>query len=105
MFFCLPQIKAEKADKGKAKQRFEDAVNRAITFCKQSGKGPDYHFVGAGKPIKGGKGAVQMVEDYQLSGFACYLNAQNGDASLTCRGLTQMAIVFSRDTATVWRGK
>ncbi len=60
-------------------RRFDDAVQRAITSCKQSGNDPVYHFAGAGKPITGGKGAVQMVEDYHLSRFACYLIAQNGD--------------------------
>ena len=60
-------------------RRFEDAVKRAVTSCNQSGNNPDYHFAGAGKPIKGGKGAVQVVEDYHLSRFACYLIAQNGD--------------------------
>jgi DNA-damage-inducible protein D len=60
-------------------RRFEDAVRRAITSCEQSGNDPDYHFAGAGKPITGGKGAVQIVNDYQLSRFACYLIAQNGD--------------------------
>lgn len=29
--------------------------------------------------ITGGKGAVQIVNDYQLSRFVCYLIAQNGD--------------------------
>jgi DNA-damage-inducible protein D len=33
----------------------------------------------ARKPIVGGKGAVQEVPDFQLSRFACYLIAQNGD--------------------------
>ena len=60
-------------------RRFEQAVERAISSCKQSGNNPDYHFAGAGKPITGGKGAVQVVEDYHLSRFACYLIAQNGD--------------------------
>ncbi|MFA7239185.1 MAG: DNA damage-inducible protein D [Sulfuricellaceae bacterium] len=60
-------------------RRFEDAVKRAITSCEQSGNKPDYHFADAGKPITGGKGAVQVVNDYQLSRFACYLIAQNGD--------------------------
>lgn len=60
-------------------RRFEDAVKRAVTSCKQSGNEPDYHFAGAGKPITGGKGAVQVVDDYHLSRFACYLIAQNGD--------------------------
>lgn len=60
-------------------RRFEDAIKRAVTSCKQSGNEPDYHFAGAGKPITGGKGAVQVVDDYHLSRFACYLIAQNGD--------------------------
>jgi DNA-damage-inducible protein D len=60
-------------------RRFEDAVKRAITSCEQSGNNPEHHFAGAGKPIIGGKGAVQTVDDYQLSRFACYLIAQNGD--------------------------
>ena len=60
-------------------RRFEDSVRRAITSCEQSGNNPEHHFAGAGKPITGGKGAVQIVQDYQLSRFACYLIAQNGD--------------------------
>lgn len=60
-------------------RRFEDAIKRAQTSCAQSGNAPAYHFAGAGKPITGGKGAVQIVQDYQLSRFACYLIAQNGD--------------------------
>lgn len=60
-------------------RRFEDAVKRALTSCKQSGNEPSHHFAGAGKPIEGGKGAVQTVNDYHLSRFACYLIAQNGD--------------------------
>jgi hypothetical protein len=41
-------------------RRFEDAVQRAITSCRQSGNEPNYHFVGAGKPITGGKGAINQ---------------------------------------------
>jgi DNA-damage-inducible protein D len=60
-------------------RRFEDAIKRAMTSCEKSGNDPAHHFAGAGKPITGGKGAVQIVNDYQLSRFACYLIAQNGD--------------------------
>ncbi len=60
-------------------RRFEQAIERAITSCKESGNPPEHHFAGAGKPITGGKGAIQVVDDYQLSRFACYLIAQNGD--------------------------
>ena len=54
------------------RRRFEDAIERAKTSCEQSGNKTGHHFAGAGKPIVGGKGAVQVVADYQLSRFACY---------------------------------
>ncbi|MBS0653290.1 MAG: DNA damage-inducible protein D [Verrucomicrobia bacterium] len=60
-------------------QRFENALKKAIESCKMSGNNPDHHFTGSGKQIEFGKGATQMVEDYHLSRFACYLIAQNAD--------------------------
>ena len=60
-------------------RRFENAIQKAKTSCQQSGNEPDHHFAGVGKPIKGGKGAIQEVQDYHLSRFGCYLIAQNGD--------------------------
>jgi DNA-damage-inducible protein D len=60
-------------------RRFENAIQKAIESCKQSGNDPNYHFAGAGKKINRGKGATLIVEDYHLSRFACYLIAQNGD--------------------------
>ncbi len=60
-------------------RRFENAIQKAIESCKQSGNDPEHHFAGAGKPISGGKGSSQIVDDYHLSRFACYLIAQNGD--------------------------
>ena len=60
-------------------RRFEDAIKRAMTSCAESGNETRHHFAGAGKMIETGKGAVREVDDYQLSRFACYLIAQNGD--------------------------
>jgi len=60
-------------------RRFEQAIERAITSCEQSGNRPSHHFAGAGKMIELGKGGQRDVEDYHLSRFACYLIAQNGD--------------------------
>lgn len=60
-------------------RRFEDAIKRAMISCEKSGNNPAYHFAGAGKMIELAKGAVREVPDYQLSRFACYLIAQNGD--------------------------
>ena len=58
---------------------FKNAIKKAMESCKQSGNDPSHHFAGARKQIQFGKGAIQMVEDYHLSRFACYLIAQNGD--------------------------
>jgi DNA-damage-inducible protein D len=58
---------------------FENAIKKAMVSCEQSGNDPGHHFARARKPITGGKGAVQEVNDYHLSRFACYLIAQNGD--------------------------
>jgi DNA-damage-inducible protein D len=60
-------------------RRFEQAIERAVTSCRQSGNQPDHHFAGAGKMIEVGKGGQRDVDDYHLSRFACYLIAQNGD--------------------------
>ena len=48
-------------------RRFEEAIKRAMVSCKKSGNTTDYHFAGAGKPIAGGKGSVQVVDDFHLS--------------------------------------
>ena len=60
-------------------RRFEDAIEHAITSCEQSGNNPQSHFAGAGKMVGLGSGSERKVDDYQLSRFACYLIAQNGD--------------------------
>ena len=60
-------------------RRFEQAVERAITSCEASGNDPTHHFAGAGKMVDLGSGSQREVDDYQLSRFACYLIAQNGD--------------------------
>ena len=60
-------------------RRFENAIQKAIESCKQSGNDPKHHFASAGNPITSGKGRTRLIEDYHLSRFACYLIAQNGD--------------------------
>lgn len=60
-------------------RRFEDAIKRALTSCKQSGNIPANHFAGVGKMVDIGSGSSREVMDYHLSRFACYLIAQNGD--------------------------
>ncbi len=60
-------------------RRFEQAIKRAMTSCETSGNSPANHFAGAGKMVNLGSGSQREVDDYQLSRFACYLIAQNGD--------------------------
>ena len=60
-------------------RRFEQAISRAITSCKSSGNESLNHFAGAGKMVDIGSASIRELEDYQLSRFACYLIAQNGD--------------------------
>lgn len=60
-------------------QRFENAIEKAIASCKQSGNDSTHHFAGTGKEIIVNNGASQVVDNYHLSRFACYLIAQNGD--------------------------
>jgi DNA-damage-inducible protein D len=58
---------------------FENAIKKAMASSKRSGNNPAHHFAHARKQIQLGKGAMQMIDDYHLSRFACYLIAQNGD--------------------------
>lgn len=58
---------------------FKNAIEKAMKSCEQSGNNPSHHFADVRKVIQAGKGATQMIEDYHLSRFACYLVAQNGD--------------------------
>ena len=55
-------------------RRFEKAIERAITSCKESENPPEYHFAGAGKMIGLGKGGQRDVDDYHLSAkcLACF---------------------------------
>lgn len=61
-------------------RRFEQAVARAIASCKESGNQPEHHFAGVGKMVELGSDSLREIDDYQLSRFACYLIAQNGDS-------------------------
>ena len=60
-------------------RRFESAIKKAMISCQQSGNDPSHHFAGAGKMVTLGSGSQRKVNDYNLSRFACYLIAQNGD--------------------------
>lgn len=63
--------------------KFLPAIERAKESCKNSGQMIDLHFAQVSEPQKSrnqyGEIQGQIVADYKLSRYACYLIAQNGD--------------------------
>lgn len=63
--------------------KFLPAIDRAKEACKNSGQVVELHFAQVSEPQKSrnqyGEIEGQMISDYFLSRYACYLIAQNGD--------------------------
>lgn len=62
-------------------RNFLKAVEKAKTACETAGEQVSDHFVDFNKMIDLAKGAQREIEDIALTRYACYLIAQNGDAS------------------------
>lgn len=60
-------------------RRFSDAIERAKDSCSSAGFPVDEHFADAGKTSPMPNGGVKPLEDYELTRYACYLIAMNGD--------------------------
>ena len=60
-------------------REFESVIKKARIACEQGGQIVEDHIGDAPKLIKAGNGATRKITDYNLSRFACYLTAQNGD--------------------------
>ena len=60
-------------------RNFETVIDKARTACANAGQAVDDHFADVSKMIDLGKGAQREVVDVELTRYACYLIAQNGD--------------------------
>lgn len=60
---------------------FFKVIEKAKIACENVGGTISDHFAETGKMIELAKGAQREVTDYALTRYACYLVAQNGDAS------------------------
>lgn len=62
-------------------RNFENAIEKAKTSCVNAGEKVAHHFADVSKTIPMPKDAEKIIIDYALTRYACYLIAQNGDAS------------------------
>lgn len=58
---------------------FKKVIDKAKITCKISENKVEDCFADVGKSIISGKGKIDIIEDYKLSRYACYLIVQNAD--------------------------
>lgn len=62
-------------------RNFKNVIDKAERSCEQAGEDIKNHFAEFSKMVEIGSGAQKPVEDIALTRYACYLIAQNGDAT------------------------
>ena len=70
-------------------QNFEKIIHKAKISCQNSDISVFEHFIDINKTIKMPKGAQKTIIDYELTRYACYLIAQNGDSRKKVIALAQ----------------
>ena len=70
-------------------QNFEKIVNKAKISCENSNINVLDHFTDISKMVRIGSGAERKQQDYELTRYACYLIAQNGDSRKKVIALAQ----------------
>ena len=62
-------------------RNFKNVIDKAQKSCEQAGEDAKNHFAEFSKMVEIGSGAQKSIEDLALTRYACYLIAQNGDAT------------------------
>lgn len=75
-------------------RRFEEVIERAETACENSGNTVSEHFADIGKSSPMPNGGERIINDYELSRYACYLIVQNADSrkKVVALGQTYFAV-------------
>ncbi len=60
---------------------FKNVVDKAKKSCEQAGEDIKNHFADIGKMVEIGSGVEKEIPDIAITRYACYLVAQNGDAT------------------------
>ncbi len=71
-------------------RNFERVINKAIISAKNSTDIDENWVVEVNKPIKTGKGKEELIRDYRLSRYICYLIVQNADPNKEVVALGQI---------------
>jgi DNA-damage-inducible protein D len=62
-------------------RNFRNVIDKAQKSCIQAGEEVKNHFAELSKMVEIGSGAQKPIDDIALTRYACYLIAQNGDAT------------------------
>ncbi|MCC7453891.1 MAG: DNA damage-inducible protein D [Crocinitomix sp.] len=62
-------------------RNFKNVIDKAENSCKKAGEVVENHFAEFSKMVEIGSGAFKPIIDIALTRYACYLVAQNGDAT------------------------
>ena len=78
----------------KDRRNFQKAIEKAVLSANNSVSSEEDWLVEINKPIKTGKGKEEIIKDYKLSRYICYLIVQNAEPSkeVVALGQTYFAI-------------
>ncbi|MGM9575897.1 MAG: DNA damage-inducible protein D [Anaerovibrio sp.] len=70
-------------------RNFEKVIEKAVLSCEATENNVSDHFARTSKMVSLGSGAKREIDDYELSRYACYLIAMNGNPSVQEIALAQ----------------